>query len=353
MKRIYAFAIRAFLFATLIAAASPALRAQGKVATVEISPPASDAVAGQKMKFTATAKDESGKTLDAKPSFWVALPVDSASADETGTVTLLEPGEIKVVAIVGGKPGFVTVNVKPASVSQIDVEPATAQVSVGGTLKLSATARVPNGDPRSDVAVAWTSDTPRIATVDAAGFVTGVAPGKATLRATAGSANKTVAVQVVANPVRSLSVVPSTTTAKTGDVIYFVARAKNIRGGDVQNPSVRWGVTGDGAIVYPDGGFVAERPGSYIVTAASGNQFASASIVVAPRNVSRDLKVVGHEVLKDVQAAEQWIFGNYAYVSTISDRLFVYDISDPAKPKLTDTVKVDAHIINDIAVTAD
>ena len=82
MKRIYAFAIRAFLFATLIAAASPALRAQGKVATVEISPPASDAVAGQKMKFTATAKDESGKTLDAKPSFWVALPVDSASADE-------------------------------------------------------------------------------------------------------------------------------------------------------------------------------------------------------------------------------------------------------------------------------
>src|SRR5437588_10215595 len=153
MKRIYAFAIRAFLFATLIAAASPALRAQGKVATVEISPPASDAVAGQKMKFTATAKDESGKTLDAKPSFWVALPVDSASADETGTVTFLEPGEIKVVAVVGGKPGFVTINVKPASVSQIDVEPATAQqVSVGGTLKLNATARVPNGDPRSDVA---------------------------------------------------------------------------------------------------------------------------------------------------------------------------------------------------------
>ena len=353
MKRIFVFIIKAFLLSTLIAASSPALRAQAKVASVEITGPATEAVAGQKMNLTATAKDETGKTLDVKPSFWVALPVDSAAADETGTVTFLEPGEIKVVAIVGGKPGFAKVNVKPASVSQIDVEPATAQVLVGGTLKLNATARVPNGDPRSDVAVTWASDTPRVATVDAAGFVTGVAPGKATVRASVGSLNKIVMVQVVANPVRSLSVVPSTTTAKTGDVVHFVARAKNLRGGDVENPSVRWAVTGDGAIVYPDGGFVAERPGSYIVTAASGNQSSSASIVVSPRNVARDLKVVSHALLPDVQAAEQWIFGNYAYVSTISDRLFVYDISDSAKPKLTDTVKVDAHIINDISVTPD
>jgi hypothetical protein len=33
--------------------------------------------------------------------------------------------------------------------------------------------------------------------------------------------------------------------------------------------------------------------------------------------------------------------------------LLVYDISNPAKPKLTDTVKFDAHIANDISVTAD
>ncbi|HKC65035.1 MAG TPA: hypothetical protein VKB86_15440, partial [Pyrinomonadaceae bacterium] len=31
----------------------------------------------------------------------------------------------------------------------------------------------------------------------------------------------------------------------------------------------------------------------------------------------------------------------------------IYDISDPAKPKLTDTLKVDAHTINDISVTPD
>src|SRR5207247_5765535 len=77
------------------------------------------------------------------------------------------------------------------------------------------------------------------------------------------------------------------------------------------------------------------------------------SVVVAPRNVERELKVVGRALFKEFQGAEEWIFGNYAYLSTISDHFLVYDISDPANPKLTDTVKVDARLINDISTTAD
>jgi hypothetical protein len=360
MKTIHSFATRAFLLIAL-AVAVPSLQAQqpsgnsnaSKVATVEISPAAIDAVAGTKMTFVITAKDKDGKPVSIKPSLWVALPVDSAVADENGVVTFFEPGEIKVVAIVAGKPAFAKVNVKPARVARIDIDPATAQVSVGGTLKLNATARVSNGNPRNDVAVMWTSETPRIATVDTAGFVTGLAPGKATLRVGADGTNRTVTVQVIANPVRSLSITPASTTARTGDVVHFMANARNIRGGAVNNPSVRWAVSGDGATIEPDGGFVAERPGSYVVTATSGEKVAVASIVVAPRNAGREIKVVSHAPLKDMQAAEQWVFGNYAYVSTISDKLVVFDISDPSKPKQTDAVKVDAHTVNDISVSAD
>jgi len=98
---------------------------------------------------------------------------------------------------------------------------------------------------------------------------------------------------------------------------------------------------------------VAERPGSYVVTASIGDKSATASVVVAPRNAEREIKVVGHALLKDAQGAEEWIIGNYAYYSTISDHFLVYDISDPAHPKLTDTVKVDARLVNDISTTAD
>ncbi len=79
----------------------------------------------------------------------------------------------------------------------------------------------------------------------------------------------------------------------------------------------------------------------------------SASIVVSPRNLEREVKIVGRAPIKEFQGAEQWIIGNYAYYSTIADRFFVYDISDPANPKLTDTIKVDARLVNDIMTTAD
>ena len=82
-------------------------------------------------------------------------------------------------------------------------------------------------------------------------------------------------------------------------------------------------------------------------------QEAVASVVVTPRNAERSLEVVGRARIKDVPTAEEWIIGNYAYVSTISDKFLVYDISNPAEPKLTDTIKVDARIINDISTTAD
>jgi hypothetical protein len=74
---------------------------------------------------------------------------------------------------------------------------------------------------------------------------------------------------------------------------------------------------------------------------------------VAPRSVERELELVGRVKLKDIQCAEQWMFGNYLYVSTIWDQVQVYDISDPKSPKLTDTIKVDARIINDVSVTPD
>jgi len=332
---------------------SPDAAGAPKVAAVEISPATAEAEIGQKMQFNAVAKDASGKRVEMKPSLWVALPVDIANADESGMVTFLAPGEIKVVAVVGGKPGIARVMVKPARVASIDIAPVSTPLMVRGTLKLDATARSSNGNPRNDVAVVWTSETPTVATVDAAGFVVGVRPGKATLRASAEGISNTVTINVVPNPVSNLSIEPGTTKARTGDVVHFAAQAKDGKGSQVQNPSVRWTVSGDGAFIEQDGGFVAERPGSYVVTATGGDHTAVATVIVSPRNVERELEVVGRAPFQEFQAAEQWVFGNYAYVSTISDKVLVFDISDPAHPQQTDTIKVDAHNVNDVSVSAD
>ncbi|HEY0006588.1 MAG TPA: Ig-like domain-containing protein [Pyrinomonadaceae bacterium] len=320
------------------------------VATVEVTPAAPDVSVGQKLKFTATAKDAAGNPLNEKPTAWFAAPFDLARADDDGTVSFFAPGEVLVGALVGGKPGFARFVVKRTPVTRIEIEPLSMPLVVGGTTGLIATARTSEGNPRGDAVINWTSDNPSVATVDAAGVVTGIAPGRATLRAASGSAVGTVTVNVVNSNITSLSIEPRTATARTGDVVRLKA---NAGGAAANNFSVRWSVGGEGARIDPDGGFVAELPGTYIVTAASGKLEAVASVVVTQRNVEREVKVVGRIPVKDMQAAEEWIFGNYAYMTTVGDRLLVYDISDPASPKLTETVTVDARHVNDVSTTAD
>jgi hypothetical protein len=318
------------------------------VKVVQVSVPVKEAEVGQELQVSVTATDAAGKAVNEKPSTYFAGPFDIAAVDDDGKVKLFGTGEVTVGAIVGGVPALTTFIVKPPSVKTIELSPIKTPLVAGGTVQLNAVTRVFNGDPRTGVPINWTSDNANVATVDAAGVVTGVAPGKAMITATVGSAATKTTISVVKSNVRSLSITADAKTARTGDVVYFTAKAD-----PANDVTTRWSVSGSGATVEANGAFVAELPGSYIVTGTSGTVSSSASIIVTPRNLEREIKVVGRAPMKEFQGAEQWIIGNYAYYSTIADRFFVYDISDPANPKLTDTVKVDAHLVNDIMTTAD
>jgi len=217
--------------------------------SVEISPSNLSVEVGQKVQFSAVAKDASGNPITEKPSVWFAAPFDLAKADENGTVSFYQPGEVTVGALIGGKPAFTKVIVKPAAVKIIEIDPITGPVLVGGTLKLNATARVSTGDPRRDVLIAWSSDNPAVATVDAAGVVTGVSTGKATLKATSGSGTGAVTVNVVKASLRELSIQPRTASGRTGDVIHF----NRLTQGSSDRYVPRWAVSGDGATIDSDG----------------------------------------------------------------------------------------------------
>lgn len=343
-------------FALLVAMTTASATAQESTSAppstklAELTPATTDISVGQKVKFTAFVKDASGNKTSAPASAWFAAPFDLAGVDESGTVSFFSPGEVLVGAIVGGKTVLTRVMVKPGAVTRIDIEPVKTSLVVGATTKLSAIARSSEGNPRSDVSINWTSSKPEVATVDAAGVATAIAPGQTTISASSGSGSGSVNLTVVNSSLAGLSIEPRSTTARTGDVVRFNVRA---RSGQADNYAARWTVSGPAATIDSDGGFVAELPGSYVITAASGPQEAIASIVVAPRNAERTIEIVGRAPIKDFEAAEQWIIGNYAYLSTISDQLLVYDISDPAHPKQTDSIKVDARLINDVSTTAD
>ena len=326
--------------------------APGPVKTVEITSGITEAEVGQQLQLTAVAKDASGKTLVVKPAVWFAAPFDVAGVDNNGKISFFSPGEAQIGAVVSGKVGTVRIRVKPAAVTSIDLAPKT-QVVVGDAMKADAIARTSLGNPRADVKFSWSSDNPSIASVDDAGLIIGLKPGKANITASCERGKATTAVEVTANTVKALNIEPKSSNARTGDVVHFSTNTFDAAGKPVSGCSVRWSISGDGATIESDGAFVAEKPGSYVVSASVGDRQALASVMVTSRNVERELELVGRAPFKEIQAAEQWIVGKFAYVSTISDKLLVYDVSDPAHPKLTDTVKVDARHTNDISTTPD
>ena len=328
--------------------ASAAAATVSVIKNVEVTAPVKEAEVGQQVKLKVVARDAAGNVVNDKPSTYFAGPFDIAAVDDEGNVKLFGPGVVTVGAIVDKTPGFTTFVVKAPSIKTVEISSLKSPIVVGSSAQLDAVTRIVSGDPRTGVPIDWTSDNPQVATVAAGGVVTGVGPGKATITAKSGAGTATTTVTVVKNNLRNLFVTGGAPTALTGDVVRFKAH-----GDPAGDFTTRWSVSGNGATIDADGALVAEQPGTYIVTATNGKLSSTSSIVVAPRNLEREVEIVGRAPFKEFQGAEQWIIGNYAYYSTISDKFLVYDISDPAHPKLTDTIKVDARLVNDISTTAD
>ena len=359
MARVWKSGIAAIL-ATALAIASPVAHAEEKseeseepcVEQLEVTPKEVMAEVGDKVQFSAVGKDASGETVEEEIT-WFAAPWTLGGAEESGLVTLHAAGKVLVGAVMCGKTAYANILVNAPPVVSVNLAPVTTSTVIGGTLQLGASAHDTSGYPVEEVGLTWISENPSVAMVDAAGLVTALSAGRATLRVKAGEASDQVTIDVVKDKVLSLSVEPSTSSARTGDVIYFTARAMFEGDSAAENLAVRWTVSGAGAGVWPDGAFVAERPGSYVVQASIGQRAAVASVVVTPRGVEREIEVLSHILVNDVQAAEQWVIGDYAFLSTISDRVMSYDISDPSEPKLLDTLTVDARLINDVSTTPD
>src|SRR5688500_1828788 len=335
--------MRAFLAtATLIPLA---LSAQ-TIARVEVSPAETTMVVGSSIKLRAVARDDKGAAVSQAPN-WAAAPFDIAQIDSVGTLTALHPGEVHVFAIVGGRPGRATVRVTQRPPARLAIESAEGNSTVvGGTLQLEVRGLTSANDPVRVSSANWRSRTPAIAEVSPNGLVTAKAPGRATIVAESGALSSTTETAVRPNPGRPLRVEPVALPSRSGDVIRLVATTRDAGGGPVSSVPIRWSVSGGGAQVDADGYFVAEDPGVYTVTASVGGIGSATSVQVVPRNDPRRLTSVAHASLPaGTMGAEVWPFGDVAYVSTISSRVYVFDITDPHAPWLTDSLVVGALLV--------
>ncbi|MEK7381227.1 MAG: hypothetical protein AAB075_09480, partial [Gemmatimonadota bacterium] len=239
---------------------------------------------------------------------------------------------------------------KPATV--VDLVAAPDTIVVGGATVLRPIARTEDGEPLRLAQFTFRSGDERVATVDQMGVVRGRSEGTAILAVNSGPARTDVRIEVLRNRVAAVTV-SGPTQARTGEVIRLRASALDTRNLPMSPIPLQWSVSGPSASVETDGAFVAEQPGTYLVTAAAGAIGGTHAIRVVPRVHQRKLELVAHVGLGDLQAAQVWAVGEVAYLSTLSDRIYVFDIKDPARPVKVDSLVVDARVINDISTTAD
>jgi hypothetical protein len=331
------------------------LAAALQIVSVEVTPPQAAVQAGGKQQFHAVARDARGNVVRAKLA-WLATPFDVAAADSTGLVTTTRAGRTYIIAVADGKPGMAVLDITERAAAALRVHAVgEASTVIGGTVLLEARAATHMGDPVA-ADVQWTSNAPRVATVDAGGLVWGKSAGTAQIAAKSGGLQATIDVVVRANPVRGLNVTGPTTPVRTGDVVALSARLLDGTARPVTGVPVRWSVSGAGAAVDADGRFVAEAAGSYTVTATVGDRSAVVAVRVVPRADPRSLVQIGRAPLPGngtIEGAELWPVDDVVYVSTIAGAVYVYDITNPAAPRLTDSLKVDARLVNDVSTTAD
>ena len=129
------------------------------------------------------------------------------------------------------------------------------------------------------IQVAWTSDKPKIASVDPNGLVRSLAPGRAILTATAQTVTGTASVEVV--DVDSLAVSPNrmTLVGPPGTTMGLLAEAKDSKG-NLVNQKPKW-MSGDTKVATVDanGVVTSGAEGRTTIIASLGNDQSAASDV--------------------------------------------------------------------------
>ena len=170
---------------------------------------------------------------------------------------------------------------EPARPATVTVSPATADLTaLGATVQLTAEVRDQNARVMAGATVTWSSGDTSVATVDAAGLVTAVGNGTATITASAGNVSGSAVVTVM-QPVATVEVSPSADTIGLGSTLQLAAEGFDENGDAVESVQFSW-ESSDVAIATVDasGLVTGVAVGAATITASAGSEQGTAEITV-------------------------------------------------------------------------
>ncbi len=349
-------------------------------AELVVDPPELTLEVGDTAQLSATVKDADGNEMDRGVIFF-SRARRFVGVNPAGMVEAHRPGEHTLVAMTPREPGVmnrradmalmveIPVTVAFPPLERITIAPLPANLYAGTSLPVGALAVDASGAERKPD-FEWASSDSGVAGVSEHGVLMLHREGRTTLSASAESVAGEVELTVRANPAARLELTADTEEARTGDVVWFEARALDEGGSEVPDFPLAFAAftrtpdnlvaPGAAAFVEPDGAFVAERPGLHTVVVSGGGLTARRAIRAVPRNVRKDWEIVGRGPVRDRHTSDLWVWEgldgrDYAITGTwgADGHAYFWDVTDPASIHLVDTVRVDARTVNDVKVSAD
>jgi uncharacterized protein YjdB len=269
---------RVFVLFVLVVAA---LACGRRATSIDISPKKSRIYGvDSAQRLTAHVLDKKGQPLDQLSVTWSSAKESVATVDASGRITAKAEGKTTIQAKYEKLSAQIPVEV--IDIKTIDVQPPSLHLigPPGMQYPLRISAKTSKGKP-ADAQVTWTSLKPQVATVDAKGLVTAVAPGTATLVAKLGDLQAACDAAVAFHDIARLELHPSTAIVRTGElqtfeVVGFGADGKSIEGLSAvftsSDPTV--------AKVDPVGLVTSVRAGTATIRASLGSLTAEATLLV-------------------------------------------------------------------------
>ena len=256
-------------------------------ASVSVTPNAATLQVSGTTQLTATAYDGAGNTLPARVPSWSSSNPSVATVSSTGRVTAVAQGTATITATIDGKSANAAITVSPppqAVVATVTVSLAAQTLNVGQSTQATAVLRDASGNTLTGRTVTWSSAAPTLATVSSSGVVTTIAPGSATIVATAegqsGSATLVVGTTAPA-AVATVSLSAASTSMFVGQSQSIAVTLKDAQGNTLSGRTIAWSSSNLGVMtVSPSGTVQAIGSGTATITATSEGKSGSITITV-------------------------------------------------------------------------
>jgi uncharacterized protein YjdB len=190
---------------------SPGTRTDGTpfgsppITRIEVLPAAATINVGETQVFTARAfSNTGGPEVEVQNVSFIwdsSDPTRATVAPTTGqttTATAISGGSTTISARAGGQQGTASLTINFPPIATIEVTPASATITIGGTKQFTARAFDASHNEITGVTFTWTSTDEAVATVDQNGLATAVGLGTTTITASAQGKSDTATLNVVA-----------------------------------------------------------------------------------------------------------------------------------------------------------